>query len=62
MQLGDKKSRVLAEADELDNIFIEQSLANLDSRLRQHYPLKGKLQAEIGVVRSGQIAGHKKEY
>lgn len=51
---------MLAEAEKIDNIFLEESLATLDSRLREHYPMKGKLEAEIAVVRSGQITGHKK--
>jgi len=32
---------------------MEESLTQLDSRLREHYSLKGKLEAEVGVVRSG---------
>ncbi len=42
-RLGEKKARVLKEAEELDNAFVEQSLTNLDERLREHYSLKGKL-------------------
>jgi hypothetical protein len=61
-RLGEKKARVLQEAEELDNAFVEQSLTNLDERLREHYSLKGKLEAEVGVVRSGEITNHKKEY
>ena len=30
--------------------------------MRAHYPLKGRVETEIGVVRSSQVTGHKKEY
>jgi len=46
----------------VDNNFVEKSLTHLDQRLRDHYPLKGKLEAEVAVVRSGEITSHKKEY
>jgi len=52
-KLGEKKARVLEEADTFDGKFLEESLTHLDVRLREHYPQKGKLEAEIGVVRSG---------
>ncbi|EGR27437.1 hypothetical protein IMG5_196200 [Ichthyophthirius multifiliis] len=41
---------------------IEDSILNLDERLKIHYPLKGKVEVEIYQVRSAQISQHKKRY
>lgn len=37
-------------------------MINLDNRLKAHYSLKGTIEAEIFVKRSGEITGHKKKY
>ena len=41
---------------------LEESLVILDNRLKAHYSLKGQIESEIFVKRSGEITGHKKKY
>lgn len=43
-------------------MLMEESLTMLDDRLKRHYSLKGELETEIFVKRSGEIANHKKRY
>ena len=42
--LGKKKVRVLDEAENADQELLEDSLITLDSRLKEHYSLKGKIE------------------
>ena len=52
----------MKEANEADQDLLEDSLITLDGRLKQHYSLKGKIESEIYVKRSGEITNHKKKY
>jgi len=45
-----------------DKEFIENSLLILDERLRDHWPMKGRLEVEIFQVRSAEITSHKRRY
>lgn len=45
-----------------DKEFIENSLLILDERLRDHWPMKGRLEVEIFQVRSAEITQHKRRY
>ena len=60
--IGVKSNRIQEEAKDSDNDMIEESLTNLDQRLKEHYSMKGKLEAEVYIKRSGKITGHKKKY
>ena len=46
----------------LDEEMLDESLTTLDTRLKAHYSLKGTIESEIYVKRSGEITSHKKKY
>lgn len=48
-----KKSRIIEESEKIDEEMLEESLINLDNRLKAHYSLKGTIESEIFVKRSG---------
>ena len=45
-----------------DKEFIENSLLILDEKLRDHWPMKGRLEVEVFQVRSAEITSHKRRY
>ena len=45
-----------------DKEYKENSLLILDERLRDHWPLKGRLEVEVYQVRSAEITSHKRRY
>jgi hypothetical protein len=60
--LSRKKSECMAQADISDKDFIQLSLHLLDERIRNYYSMKGKIQTEIFLIRSGEITRHKNRY
>jgi|JI8StandDraft_1071087.scaffolds.fasta_scaffold480244_1 hypothetical protein len=62
VHIGDQKQLQLGKASESDKEFLEGSLEQLDTRLKAHYSLKGKLESEVYVRRATEITSHKKIY
>lgn len=60
--LANKKRECLDNAEVSDQDFIETSLILLDERLKNYYPLRGKIQTDVFMVRSGEITFHKSSY
>jgi hypothetical protein len=60
--LSRKKTECLAIAEVSDKEFIQMSLHLLDERIRNYYSMKGKIQTEIYLIRSGEITRHKNRY
>jgi len=58
----DKNKHVITSRKREDKEFVNMSLILLDERLKAYYPLKGKIQTEIYLVRSGEITLHKRRY
>ena len=58
----DKNRHVTTSRKREDKEFVNMSLILLDERLKAYYPLKGKIQTEIYLVRSGEITLHKRRY
>lgn len=62
LHIGDQKQLQLGKASDNDKEFLESSLEQLDTRLKAHYSLKGKLESEVYVRRATEITSHKKIY
>ena len=60
--LAKKRKEVLHIAELSDKEFIEMSLTLLDERIKRYYSMKGKIQTEIYLIRSGEITRHKRRY
>jgi hypothetical protein len=58
----EKNKTVAIHRKREDKEFVNMSLILLDERLKSYYPLKGKIQTEIYLVRSGEITLHKRRY
>ena len=58
----DKLEETLVFEKKEDANFIENSIINLDDKLKKNYPLKGQIEVELYQKRSAQITEHKNRY
>ena len=56
-----KRAEAHQKAEREDKDFVEMSLTLLDERLKAYYPLKGKIQTGIYLLRAGEITQHKRK-